>query len=195
MRNVPIGSGRRKNKNRDDVINSVNHLSSFKYPNGFLVFGQDESMNPTLNLVQRPQEYCGPNDVYKGSISPPVNFYPTMPHWGPVPLFSTTTTALGKRSREGTIGSSNSGNDQNPRRRVLIPKTLRIDDPNEAAKSSIWSTLGIKNERIGSVNGACLFKALEPKAQHGLRNMDSSTMLLRANPAALSRSLNFNETA
>ena len=43
---------------------------------------------------------------------------------------------------------------------VLVPKTLRIDDPSEAAKSSIWATLGIKNE---SVSGGGMFKACQSK--------------------------------
>ena len=43
---------------------------------------------------------------------------------------------------------------------VLVPKTLRIDDPSEAAKSSIWATLGIKNE---SVSDGMLLDRLDGK--------------------------------
>lgn len=95
---------------------------------------------------------------------------------------SPSSPTLGKHSRE------NEGE-----RCVLIPKTLRIDDPNEAAKSSIWSTLGIKNEKIDSVRGARLFKAFNTKADHRNRESDAS-FILQANPAALSRSLNFRES-
>lgn len=78
-------------------------------------------------------------------------------------------------------------------RGVLIPKTLRINDPNEAAKSSIWSTLGIKNENTDSVSGANILKAFRPKGIDK-NHMNETSLVLQANPAALSRSLNFQET-
>lgn len=100
----------------------------------------------------------------------------------PPPPTISPASVLGKHSR----GREN----VEAERRVLIPKTLRIHDPSEAAKSSIWSALGIKNERIGSLNGAALFKAFESKGD----NVDHRAMVLQANPAAFCRSLNFHET-
>jgi hypothetical protein len=74
----------------------------------------------------------------------------------------------------------------------LVPKTLRIDDPSEAAKSSIWATLGITNEKSSSINGGGLFKGFQSKSED--RNyMAGTTSVLQANPAAFSRSLNFHE--
>ncbi|KAJ1393255.1 Zinc finger, Dof-type [Sesbania bispinosa] len=46
---------------------------------------------------------------------------------------------LGKHPRDTVFTD-----EQKSEKCVLIPKTLRIDDPNEASKSPIWATLGIK---------------------------------------------------
>ncbi|KAL0336390.1 UNVERIFIED_CONTAM: Cyclic dof factor 2 [Sesamum radiatum] len=231
MRNVPVGSGRRKNKNamvpnyrhitfldtltRADAING-SRLSSLK-PNGFLVFGSDrqlcESMNCTLNLGERSQN-CVPNEFYEhSSISSTrtsnstekdghaatqesdLQISQNRVQWTSPKL----PTTFGKHSREETmVRSSNLGKENlfekvGTERSVLVPKTLRIDDPDEAAKSSIWSTLGIKKEKIGSINGKGLFKAFEPKGDRN-SNIDNTAMVLQANPAALCRSLNFHES-
>ncbi|XP_073146472.1 cyclic dof factor 1-like [Henckelia pumila] len=141
----------------------------------------------------------------------PVTFYPAPPYFGctlpisswNVPLVyppSPNTSTLGKHSRDGAVlKPSNSETvefsvKKTKDTRVLIPKTLRIDDPNEAAKSSIWSTLGIKKWKAGSANGESLFKSLQSKGDSN-RNINNSTLVLQANPAALSRSINFRESA
>lgn len=73
---------------------------------------------------------------------------------------------------------------------LLIPKTLRIDDPVEAAQSSIWKTLGL-DKAPGSSEG--ITKAFQCEA--GTEDEEeSSTPSQHSNPAALSRSLTFNET-
>ncbi|KAF5734139.1 cyclic dof factor 3 [Tripterygium wilfordii] len=101
---------------------------------------------------------------------------------------------LGKHSRDGNMDKSDDLEEQPCRQkngRVLVPKTLRIDDPTEAAKSSIWATLGIKNE---SINGGGIFKSFLSKGDE--RNHISETArVLQANPAALSRSINFQESS
>ncbi|KAM3304260.1 cyclic dof factor 1 [Capsicum chacoense] len=146
----------------------------------------------------------------------PVSFYPATPYWGctvaspwNVPWLSSdqsvhntspASPTLGKHSRdESKFDPSQSRRrdatlqDREGERCVLIPKTLRIHDPNEAAKSSIWSTLGIKNEKIHSTHGTMLFSSFNPKAD--LRNHErDASLLLQANPAALSRSLKFRES-
>lgn len=105
---------------------------------------------------------------------------------------------LGKHSREGVILKPGIVEDEEtPKQRssercLWVPKTLRIDDPAEAAKSSIWTTLGIKNDRVDSVTGGGLFKAFHSKGDDKNDSMETSAVL-RANPAALSRSLNFQE--
>ncbi|KAG6401751.1 hypothetical protein SASPL_138616 [Salvia splendens] len=86
-------------------------------------------------------------------------------------------SALGKRSRSGE---------------VVVPKTLRMDDPEEAARSSIWSTLGIKYDALSREG---LFKALQPKDCGKKPALAAAWPLLQANPAALSRSVAFQERA
>ncbi|CAJ2639363.1 unnamed protein product [Trifolium pratense] len=147
----------------------------------------------------------------------PMSFYPN-PFWNcgvpgnwNVPLFTSHTSAttpmspnsspksptLGKHSRDEDKNidkQDNLLNDESPKQRngcVLVPKTLRIDDPNEAAKSSIWETLGIKNE---GVSRGGMIKAFQSKNDGKKHHVQTSPMLL-ANPAALARSLNFHENS
>ncbi|OIW02139.1 hypothetical protein TanjilG_06734 [Lupinus angustifolius] len=159
------------------------------------------------NPAMPPPPFCQPGY--------PMSFYPTPPYWGvnvmPPPSWSvhpispnshsTTITSpnsptLGKHSRDGNIlsptslkekpSTETSSDNNNSENSVLIPKTLRIDDPGEAAKSSIWSTLGIKND-------GGIFKAF-PSSKGGDKNhVVEASPLLHANPAALSRSLIFHE--
>ncbi|KAL5981239.1 hypothetical protein ACLOJK_029160 [Asimina triloba] len=78
---------------------------------------------------------------------------------------------------------------------LWIPKTLRIDDPGEAARSSIWATLGIKKGDDG-ISGGGLFKPFQSKAadqSSSNQKQHHNTQVLHANPAALSRSLHFQE--
>ncbi|WOL14732.1 cyclic dof factor 3-like [Canna indica] len=58
---------------------------------------------------------------------------------------SGNSSPLGKHSRDSNLLS-----EEKMEKSLWVPKTLRIDDPEEAAKSSIWSTLGIKPD-IGSI--------------------------------------------
>ncbi|KAL7091396.1 hypothetical protein ACP275_12G103200 [Erythranthe tilingii] len=175
MRNVPVGSGRRKNKNV--VVQNYGHVivqesgaGHHLNPNGFFIFGPTGPSNGD------------PNSTRNGF---PVAFYPTASYWGSavtsppwnIPL-NPESSVLGKHPRE--------------EKTMIRPKTLRIDDPNEAAKSSIWSTIGMKREKIGSF----AFKAFDPKIRHNNnRSVDSTETVLQANPAALSRSVNFQELA
>ncbi|KAA8532969.1 hypothetical protein F0562_032914 [Nyssa sinensis] len=151
----------------------------------------------------------------------PMSFYPAPPYWGctlpgswnmpwlsPPPSSpdhsnvscSPNSPTLGKHSRDGNMLNPSNSRKEEPlkentsERGVIIPKTLRIDDPSEAAKSSIWSTLGIKNEQMGSTNGGGLFKAFQSKGAEK-NHIAETSLALQANPAALSRSLNFHESA
>jgi hypothetical protein len=107
---------------------------------------------------------------------------------------------LGKHSREKNTPDSNSSEEEEPpkennsERCLWIPKTLRIDDPGEAARSSIWATLGIKNDKAESISGGGLFKAFQSKSDDKNRIPENS-QVLQANPAAFSRSLNFQESS
>ncbi|XP_044506545.1 cyclic dof factor 2-like [Mangifera indica] len=142
----------------------------------------------------------------------PMPFYPAAAYWGTIPgpcwipqpsspktpSSGPNSPTLGKHSRdENMVKQSNSGEEEphkenNAEKCLWIPKTLRIDDPGEAAKSSIWRTLGIKNDKTDSIGGGGLFKAFQPKGK-GKNHVAETSLVLKANPAALSRSLNFQE--
>ncbi|KAG4922671.1 hypothetical protein JHK86_051484 [Glycine max] len=124
---------------------------------------------------------------------------PSSPN-GATPNSGPNSPTLGKHSREdSTFKSNESGGEDghskenNKEKSLWVPKTLRIDD-SEAAKSSIWATLGIKNDKADSVPGGTLFKAFPSKHDDKNHSMQASPVL-QANPAALSRSLNFHETS
>ncbi|KAL0350879.1 UNVERIFIED_CONTAM: Cyclic dof factor 2 [Sesamum radiatum] len=160
-----------------------------------------------------------------GPASFPVPFYSTAtPYWGcAVPgawnvpwVIPPTHTAsqshtppssgpnsptLGKHSRDDNIVGMADTKDEETRKEsnsekcLWVPKTLRIDDPGEAAKSSIWATLGIKNDRADSGGGG-LFKPFQPQSKGDEKTHVSETStVLQANPAALSRSLSFHESS
>lgn len=87
---------------------------------------------------------------------------------------------LGKHSREADLQEEKSGNN------IRVPKTLRIGDPAEAAKSSVWDALGIKPDDKGMI------KSLQPKVLKHDKTPESP-QTLQANPAAFSRSQSFQE--
>ncbi|GAB2280263.1 hypothetical protein Dimus_014905 [Dionaea muscipula] len=152
----------------------------------------------------------------------PLSFYAASPYWGclvpgawnmplvtPVsisPDQSCTSSSphsptLGKHTREGNMCNlPKSNREEAPPKdsrsdsgtKVLVPKTLRIHDPSEAAKSSIWTTLGIQNNEKGdSLDSRGLFRAFQVP-----RSSDADkSLVMQANPAALSRSMTFQESA
>ncbi|KAH0973677.1 hypothetical protein GBA52_025833 [Prunus armeniaca] len=127
-------------------------------------------------------------------LPPPSSPNHSAPSSGP------NSPTLGKHSRdESTVKQNNSEEEEAPKEKsaercLWIPKTLRIDDPGEAARSSIWATLGIKNDKADSLSGGGLFKAFQPKGDQK-NHLTEASPVLQANPAALSRSLNFQESS
>ena len=146
----------------------------------------------------------------------PMPFYPA-PYWNysapsawSVPWLSPTTNqkepnsttnspTLGKHSRDGDLLKPSNIVEKEPlehkksERSILVPKTLRIDDLDEVARSSIWATLGMKNDSIGRRS---LFKAFQhPIGVEEKNHIAEATPPLQANPAALSRSFIFQEGA
>lgn len=115
------------------------------------------------------------------------------------PISGPNSPTLGKHSRDGDRLRAEYLQKEEPSKQrnafVLVPKTLRIDDPSEAAKSSIWATLGIKKEEL-SVSGGVMFEAFQSKKEEKKQNhgMETSSVL-NANPAAMCRSLNFHENS
>ncbi|XP_022134567.1 cyclic dof factor 3-like [Momordica charantia] len=142
---------------------------------------------PGVPLSFYPATYwsCGVPGAWSIPWFPP---QPCSPNSGP------RSPTLGKHSRDSDRNQAdNSEKEEPPKQKngcVLVPKTLRIDDPNEAAKSSIWETLGIKNDSAKAVN---LSKVFQSKTDQKNNVSEMLSPLLQANPAALSRSLTFHE--
>ncbi|XVF09054.1 hypothetical protein REPUB_Repub07fG0058000 [Reevesia pubescens] len=176
--------------------------------------------SPIPCLPGVPWPYPWNSAVHPPAFCPsgfPMSFYPAAAYWNcgipgtwnapwlspqsstssnqKAPTSGPNSPTLGKHSREGDMIKLDDTEKQKTSKQkngsVLVPKTLRIDDPSEAAKSSIWATLGIKNE---SLSGGGLFKAFQPKSDEKNQIAEASPVL-RANPAALSRSLNFHESS
>ncbi|KAL8088867.1 hypothetical protein AgCh_038580 [Apium graveolens] len=160
-----------------------------------------------------------------GFCAVPMPFYPSSPYWGcnvPVPgpwnvqwitpkSLSVNHIAapsagpnfptLGKHLRDENMPNSSScvdkgsPKDNNPEKCLWVPKTLRIDDPGEAAKSRIWETLGIKKEIAGDSDcGKGMFKAAFQSKDAEKCHFSKSSSVLHANPAAMSRSQSFHES-
>ncbi|KAF9626216.1 hypothetical protein IFM89_031343 [Coptis chinensis] len=164
------------------------------------------------NTAVPPPSFCPSNY--------PISFFPAPTYWGcPIPgawsipwisppssspnngaPCSGPNSPLGKHSREGDMLKPGNSEKEDPPKHsgsvggVWIPKTLRIDDPGEAARSSIWATLGIKNDKSDSFNGGRLFKAFQSKGDEK-NHVDENSQVMHANPAAMSRSLNFQESS
>ncbi|CAL9244594.1 unnamed protein product [Arabidopsis halleri] len=202
MRSVPIGAGRRKNKNNSSSSTSHYHHVTISETNGPVLsfsLGDDQKVssnrfgNPKLvarieNNDERSNNNtsnCFPGVSWPYTWNPA--FYPVYPYWNIPMLFSpvnsSPTSTLGKHSRD----EDETVKQKQRNVSVLVPKTLRIDDPNEAAKSSIWTTLGIKNE--------VMFNGFASKKEVKINNKEETetSLVLCANPAALSRSINFHE--
>lgn len=95
---------------------------------------------------------------------------------------------LGKHSRDSKFID-----EEKAEKCILVPKTLRIDDPSEASKSPLWATLGLKPDQKDPTSKGTIFKNFETKAEcYG--HVSDITHVLEANPAALSRSHTFQES-
>ncbi|KAI5075560.1 hypothetical protein GOP47_0009636 [Adiantum capillus-veneris] len=80
-----------------------------------------------------------------------------------------------------------------PEKCLWVPKTLRIDDPLDAARSSIWTTLGLGDGPLSSP-ARCSTNAFQGKLELKEENEAVSSNRL-SNPAALSRSAAFQENS
>ncbi|XP_042481605.1 cyclic dof factor 2-like [Macadamia integrifolia] len=176
-----------------------------------LVYGQDSSNSSPVQWASPPMvaapAYCTPSISFP--FMPP-SYWGCMPNWPPaaawnVPwlgsngsLSSSSSTSnsghsgngsptLGKHSRDVSVQG-----EEKLEKSLWVPKTLRIDDPDEAAKSSIWATLGIKPDQNEPITKGGIFKAFQPKMEDQVAS--DATQVLQANPAALSRSQTFQET-
>lgn len=165
MRNVPVGAGRRKTKNAPPP-----HYPHVAIPDP----AHPAKGGTVLSFGPYPwgPTYWGYGPVQW--VSSPVAMTPSGS--GTSTVCSGSISPLGKRSREG---ESEEG-----RGNLWMPKTLRIDDPDEAAKSSYWATMGFDKSDHG------LFKPFAKNCTE-----DDGKKLVCLNPAALSRSINFQENS
>lgn len=108
---------------------------------------------------------------------------------------------LGKHSREELhlkdkhLNSANPNAEDNAQEKSLwMPKTLRITDPEEAAMSSIWLSIGIKKGKGENAASGGMFKGFQSKARPDAKiSAMEISQHMNPNPAALSRSHNFHE--
>ncbi|KAK6798653.1 hypothetical protein RDI58_006356 [Solanum bulbocastanum] len=115
-----------------------------------------------------------------GSWNVPWMFPPTASH-NQMPLTpGPNSPTWGKHSRdENVLKSTGTEEEQrkesDPGKRLWFPKTLRIDDPGEAAKSPIWAILGIKHEVVDSVGGGHLDAFLPKNDERRCSNAERQT--------------------
>ncbi|PPD73465.1 hypothetical protein GOBAR_DD29598 [Gossypium barbadense] len=161
----------------------------------------------TSNVV--PQWCPTPLVAVPGFCPPniPVQFVPA--YWGCMPLWTTSGGNVSFSGSNGclspsssTSNSSCSGNvsptlgkhsreanfveEEKPEKCILVPKTLRMDDPNEASRSPIWATLGIRPAQKDPLQGKD-FDSFESKAE-GQDHIPDGNHILEANPAPFSES-------
>ncbi|TYI16466.1 hypothetical protein ES332_A08G257100v1 [Gossypium tomentosum] len=161
----------------------------------------------TSNVV--PQWCPTPLVAVPGFCPPniPVQFVPA--YWGCMPLWTTSGGNVSFSGSNGclspsssTSNSSCSGNvsptlgkhsreanfveEEKPEKCILVPKTLRMDDPKEASRSPIWATLGIRPAQKDPLQGKD-FDSFESKAE-GKDHIPDGNHILEANPAPFSES-------
>ncbi|KAI9111624.1 hypothetical protein K1719_017314 [Acacia pycnantha] len=210
--NASTSSERKINTASQEPVNNINHgfppqLPCFPGSSWPYQWNSAQWNSPVPPPGFCPQGYPAsfyPNPIYWGCTLPPSWNIPSISAQSPslsqsAPSSGPNSPYLGKHSREGNIINQVNSPKEKPNMEsgsseggVLIPKTLRVDDPNEAAKSSIWSALGMKNEKTSSLNGGGLFKAF-PAKRDDKNHVVEPSLVLQANPAALSRSLTFHE--
>lgn len=175
-----------------------------------MVFGPNSGISNTAHMGSTPMVpvpgFCAPSITFPFL---PASYWGCMPSWDArkwnIPLFGSTGSSsapsstsnsscssngsptLGKHSRD-----ANSQVEETKEQCLWVPKTLRIDDPEEAAKSSIWSTLGIRPEKDKPIIRSGIFKAFQSKSDTTSHTSDAE-QVLQANPAAFSRSQSFQE--
>lgn len=146
----------------------------------------------------------------------PSVFYPVGQSWGFAPwitpglpplssppsnISEAPSSSLGKHSREESHPKDKNMNPVNPNakdnaheKNLWMPKTLRITDPEEAAMSSIWLSIGIKKGKGDDAANGGMFKGFQSKAKPDAKISSlEMSQHMNPNPAALSRSHNFHE--
>ncbi|KAK2429103.1 cyclic dof factor [Trifolium repens] len=188
-RNMLVGAGRRKNKLSSSFSSDVSHSRQM---NTVLTFGSDSStsldkkMNVDSHEEKTDKSYQNfpPQFPWNPAMSYPVTFYPNIAYYGGclVPSWSVQPISpqscdptLGKHSRDGKIFSHS-----NSEKEKLCSENNKIESNNTS--ELIPKTLRRK-----------LFKGFASKGVENNQVVEVSSSVMKANPAALSRSLVFHE--
>ncbi|MBA0862371.1 hypothetical protein Goshw_007699 [Gossypium schwendimanii] len=212
MRNVPVGAGRRKTKSSSSSLHyhhvmiseailgaqasAVNQASAdscvFTFGSDSSVFSLPRLPPSTLYRPGFPASFYS-SPTYRPSVVPVATLSlasinqcaPNTESSSPTP----TWPALGKHSRDEK-GKPSADSNISERRASSNSKALRIDDDTEeTAKSSMLATLRIKTRNTNSG----IFDGFQSKTSDDRNYRLTTFSMLRANPAALSRSLHFHE--
>ncbi|KAG6547685.1 hypothetical protein Mapa_011135 [Marchantia paleacea] len=145
-----------------------------------------------------------------GMVTVPVPCSTTASGGGPASVAppSSPSSSLGKHSRGGppvgapassATAAAGNGAGGGGRGRMegglWAPKSLRMADPEEAMRSSVWRILGVGSR--ADMTTASTFKAFQPRNESKKISDDDQQAVqasLHANPAAMSRSMNFHES-
>ncbi|XP_066387138.1 cyclic dof factor 1-like [Miscanthus floridulus] len=145
-------------------------------------------------VQQPPSQSQGPAGL--SSSSPTTASAPSVSSSGAA---DSHTLGLGKHPRDRDGDDGRNGNAHGGNAKVWAPKTIRIDDVDEVARSSIWSLIGIKTDKKQQDADAAgghkqLGTVFEPKLEATKKQaMMTRSPLLHANPVALTRSVAFQE--
>ncbi|KAJ0257768.1 Dof zinc finger protein [Hirschfeldia incana] len=218
MRTVPVGSGRRKNKGwvssehymhiNSENTNSYNSSSaqilSFESSSEESLVTENgknqssDSVSKDLNNFQRflpPQVTSSVSPPWPYQYPPNPAFYHIPVYWGcTVPFWSTLepSTCLGKRTRDEASHESVEENKDTFVRARLDSKSQSInDEENVATKNRVFYPVPMKQEKTQQFS---LFVNESVTKRGSNRFVPGTYLNLQANPAAMSRSMNFRET-
>ncbi|XP_010551439.1 PREDICTED: cyclic dof factor 5 [Tarenaya hassleriana] len=206
MRNVPVGSGRRKNKgwasspdqypqfNSDNNNNNSTTILRFG-SSGFMVSDSGKDCKGDGKVASDSASQNAKN-YHQGFLAPQVTF-PVPPPWPnpnfhPFPFFWSCTVPLGspnaspcrgKRTRDETSLETERVSKDSDRKRVVSSESPRVDEPR--------SKSAIRPEKTGKGKNSTV-KWSEPKVNNGNFAFGSS-LSMHANPAAFARSIKFHE--
>lgn len=174
-----------------------------------------QSSAPMYSTGPTAMQWCPtPMLAIQGSINP-LQLVSAASYWSGAPLWAAGTTGtlsigsnvncLSPSSSTGNSGSPTLGKhtrdtvftdeEKLSEKCVLVPKTIRIDDPDEASRSPIWGTFTIKpSDKQQCVSNGDVLKKVGPNGEGEDRVLVGASHILEANPAAISRARAFQES-
>ncbi|CAA7401925.1 unnamed protein product [Spirodela intermedia] len=181
MRNVPVGAGRRKNKHSAAYCRHITVVKAPLSPEEHApVFPAEEKSNSAGGDGWGENAPCFSGNPW----AYPISVYPMAAYWSVPWMSPSSSPGLGKKHpRQG---------EAEPERCLWFPKTLRIDDPVEAAKSSIWAAMGLSKDMAGRGG---LFTGFDQAKDNPSATKAEASKAFLANPAAVSRSFSFQESS